>query len=94
MRDKINLSTERLREMMETLRAGIETARNNRWARRTAFITPVQEKPQEIIEQVPEQEIEPTVNWLNRPRTRTVGSFTTLSTKGPVKIWNDGGEIN
>lgn len=94
MRDKINLSHERLREMMETLRAGIETARNNRWARRTAFITPVQEKPQETIEQVPEQEPIQSVSWLNRPRVRTHGFFTNLSTSGHVTIKDNGGEIN
>ena len=56
MRDKINLSHERLQQIMETLRAGMEVARNNRWARLTRSNAPIEQESQETIEQVPEQE--------------------------------------
>jgi len=94
MRDKINLSHERLQQIMETLRAGMEVARNNRWARLTRSNAPIEQESQETIEQVPEQEPVQSVSWLDRPRVRTHGFFTNLSTSGHVTIKDNGGEIN
>ena len=80
-----------LQQMMENLRASIANAINNHFAENSKIIP--NETVEEAIEDIPEQQ-ETNVSWLNRPRVRTHGFFTNLSTSGHVTIKNDGGEIN
>lgn len=46
------------------------------------------------IEEFPIKQNEIQVSWLNKPRVFNNGWFTNLNVKEPVKIQNDGGEIN
>lgn len=77
---------EELQKRMENLRKSLEKLNKKEEPIET------EEVVQEEIEEVPEEEVK--VSWLNRPRVRTHGWFTNLSTSGPVEIRNNGGEIN